>query len=913
MQKIYIALQQNFGMHKREVIFLFSLAWFLLFFTPVCSSGVIEDNEEDGTLNLQWDMPGETFIVKASLQRAIGEDNVLFLGMTTNRELSLPNPGSGFYWAVSSDNGRTWSDIVYYSLSGSSPGQDNDDEIPFMDFEIIQDMDTVVCLAHSAVSTSASAAQSQSYLASDNDFETGWTITYNDIAGQDEAAYYWEADLGSVHPISLIKIYLGPLVPWFASYHFEFSLDNMNWEEVSASITDRSEYLIRNFFEHQVIARYIRIVGETTNSLTQPGSHVILKEASFLSCDNDNDNDLIPNPDDNCQDYPNDQGDTDNDGIGNSCDNCPLNYNPGQEEAVSDPYAEQYEGTRIGEACYQADGQIADNYDLFEDGEHKVLDNAYYSIPDDALPGIIRIIGKNNVLLDCNGAVIDGKQTVEQMPHEYQGFGIYIEDSENITIKNCNIKHFFYGFAVRNSRRIFIESNKISENKAGNCVSADIRIDSGMNQDSQDRGGGIYFENVKDSSITNNFVGSMQNYLNPLTGFTTNQRNGIDLYGCSRINVSNNNASQVSGWGIHLRHTHNSIVMNNDASHIDEADICVWDDAGILLSGSHHNVIISNDLRYSGDGFFIGNNIEDASNHNDIISNDGSGSPHNAFEATFSDDNRFENNIASDSGYGFWLGFSSNTQVTGNTIENNEIAGIQIDNGHGNEIIGNLLRYNGIGVHLNREQGSSLASSNNRIYNNVIESNNLEGIRIAKTSDSEITGNTLNNRIDIKLMDDSYGCQIIENTFNSDTTYIDNSNTPFVVAEENTFSVEDPSIIEERIVDRHDNPLFGEVMLETYEPECGNGVCELSGSECPDDCPLFSTYSAKNLSLYQGKEVFIVSDHEPKDVLEFVPVTTWTDEYPDTIHSYPTLVVHSEGTGNTFPLGDGFYRNTSLS
>ena len=63
--------------------------------------------------------------------------------------------------------------------------------------------------------------------------------------------------------------------------------------------------------------------------------------------------------------------------------------------------------------------------------------------------------------------------------------------------------------------------------------------------------------------------------------------------------------------------------------------------------------------------------------------------------------------------------------MTGNTIENNEIAGIQIDNGHGNEIIGNLLRYNGIGVHLNREQGSSLASSNNRIYNNVIAGHHI--------------------------------------------------------------------------------------------------------------------------------------------------------------------------------------------
>lgn len=78
------------------------------------------------------------------------------------------------------------------------------------------------------------------------------------------------------------------------------------------------------------------------------------------ACDEDLDNDKIPNSRDNCPKVPNaDQRDTDGDGLGDACDNCPRVPNPNQYDSDSD---------LVGDVC-------DNNMDRDKDGIQDSLDN----------------------------------------------------------------------------------------------------------------------------------------------------------------------------------------------------------------------------------------------------------------------------------------------------------------------------------------------------------------------------------------------------------------------------------------------------------------------------------------------------------------------------------------------------------
>uniref|UniRef100_A0A7M4FPZ5 Thrombospondin 1 n=1 Tax=Crocodylus porosus TaxID=8502 RepID=A0A7M4FPZ5_CROPO len=81
------------------------------------------------------------------------------------------------------------------------------------------------------------------------------------------------------------------------------------------------------------------------------------------ACAVDIDGDGILNEGDNCQYVYNvDQRDTDLDGVGDQCDNCPMEHNPDQVDTDSD---------RIGDKCDS-------NQDIDEDGHQNNLDNCPY-------------------------------------------------------------------------------------------------------------------------------------------------------------------------------------------------------------------------------------------------------------------------------------------------------------------------------------------------------------------------------------------------------------------------------------------------------------------------------------------------------------------------------------------------------
>ena len=69
------------------------------------------------------------------------------------------------------------------------------------------------------------------------------------------------------------------------------------------------------------------------------------------------------------------------------------------------------------------------------------------------------IIDKDNVVIDCNHAVIKGTG--------FEKTGITIRDRNNIIIKNCKIANYETGVYIQNSTNIIFYGNTLMRNKVG--------------------------------------------------------------------------------------------------------------------------------------------------------------------------------------------------------------------------------------------------------------------------------------------------------------------------------------------------------------------------------------------------------------------------------------------------------------
>ncbi len=90
-------------------------------------------------------------------------------------------------------------------------------------------------------------------------------------------------------------------------------------------------------------------------------------------------------------------------------------------------------------------------------------------------------INSDNLVLDLNGAVLNGK--------DFKNYGIYIHDCRNVTIINGMIKGFYYGIYAENVSNLRVDNNVVSHNYNNpNCG----WLDDGFNPNEKGFGGGIY-------------------------------------------------------------------------------------------------------------------------------------------------------------------------------------------------------------------------------------------------------------------------------------------------------------------------------------------------------------------------------------------------------------------------------------
>jgi len=231
----------------------------------------------------------------------------------------------------------------------------------------------------------------------------------------------------------------------------------------------------------------------------------------------------------------------------------------------------------------------------------------FYDIPDAGADGVI-IINADGVVLDCNGATINGTGS---------GYGIYNYGFDNVTVKNGNVMNYRYGIQMRT----YADYNTIISNNLSLNTIAGIELFAASynmianNTASSNDGWGIYLVMQADNNtVVNNTANS-----NKVDGIrmedsscgntvrynlvNSNTANGIHLESASdRNELIRNVASSNEQNGIHLRdRASDNTLTNNSIS--DNANYGIYftsDSTDNLVSG---NLVCSNSVDiYDEDG-----------------------------------------------------------------------------------------------------------------------------------------------------------------------------------------------------------------------------------------------------------------------------------------------------------------------
>ena len=358
-----------------------------------------------------------------------------------------------------------------------------------------------------------------------------------------------------------------------------------------------------------------------------------------------------------------------------------------------------------------------------------------YRIPDPREGGVL-IVTTSDTHLDLSGVTIESGDSV---PARFTGVGVLVRGADRVVISGGRIRGYRWGIRIEGGAGDRVEDMALSGSRAQALRSTDLRYDEGdwldifHPESTLAYGGGVVLIDTDRATVARVRANGAQN--------------GIALIRSRRTWVTENDVSGNSGWGISLWASALNTLQRNIAHHNVRCEAPTWsrgcDSAGILLRDrSDSNLVADNDLRHSGDGFFLSGHrgAVRPSNGNLVVRNDASGSPHNAFEATFSTGNVFVDNRADSSAFGFWLGYSTATLVRGSTIIGSREAGIAIEHGSDNELSRNVIVGGGTGIHLFAPHADDQPSRTTVISRNSI-SGTQKGVVLERTTTSTVVGN----------------------------------------------------------------------------------------------------------------------------------------------------------------------------
>jgi parallel beta-helix repeat protein len=370
-------------------------------------------------------------------------------------------------------------------------------------------------------------------------------------------------------------------------------------------------------------------------------------------------------------------------------------------------------------------------------------------------------VAVSGVRLDLSGVVIESGDSV---PERFIGAGVSSRGVDSLVVTGGTIRGYRFGIAIEGGRGHEVRGANLSFSRRQALQSTDSAyseadwLDIFHADTAEGYGAGLLLKRVTGAIIVD----------------VTAQRaqNGIMLHEAREVQLSDNDVSRNSGWGIALWRSSHNVIVRNKASHNVRCVGLTYrrgcDSAALLLRHrSDTNVVVGNDLRYSGDGFFLSGHRPglDPSSGNLVTRNDATGAYHNAFEATFSWDNSFIDNRADSADYGFWLGYSSGSSVRGNTIVGSRTAGIAIEHGTDNELSGNVIIGGKDGIRLFTSVANEAESRGYRIYDNLL-AKLRRGLVLENTTQLKVRGNVFDGNDDGLVSDRAAsGAEVMGNIF----------------------------------------------------------------------------------------------------------------------------------------------------
>jgi parallel beta-helix repeat protein len=337
--------------------------------------------------------------------------------------------------------------------------------------------------------------------------------------------------------------------------------------------------------------------------------------------------------------------------------------------------------------------------------------------------GVIEIGASNIRIQFAKGSVLRGSST-NTPPDRYRGYGVRLNGHTNVTIRGAKVSGYWCGIWATKADGLVLEKIDGSDNRRARLKST---------PKAEDESDWLYgHENDQKQWLTNYGAAF---YIEQSSRVTVGDckvwhgQNALCLDRVTDSRIYDNDFSFNSGWGIALwRSSRNTISRN-------ALDFCVrgyshgvynrgQDSAGIFaFEQNNENVIAENSVTHGGDGFFgfagreaLGEQGEHpidwykrrGNSDNVLIGNDFSYAAAHGIENTFSFGNRYLNNrIVGNAICGVWIGYSRDSMIADNEIENNgekgyglERGGVNIDHGGDNAIVHNKFLNNKCGVHL---------------------------------------------------------------------------------------------------------------------------------------------------------------------------------------------------------------------
>ena len=389
-------------------------------------------------------------------------------------------------------------------------------------------------------------------------------------------------------------------------------------------------------------------------------------------------------------------------------------------------------------------------------------------------------INKGIVLYDSSNNTITGN-TINSNSYECEvGILLSVSNSNIITGNTVSTSDFFGdGIQLLKSSNNTITGNNISSNKqdgihlssssnnniTGNTISSNERdgvyLGSSSNNIISNNSffnDGLRIEDSYQNTVFNNTVnGKPLIYLeNEANTVINNETGEIILVNCNNITIQNQNISQTS-VGIELLNTTNCLIKGNNI---------LKSRIGIFLTDySSDNIILGNNisskhygygmvLSYSNSNILMGNNISSnsfcglkiyCSNYNSITENIINAHDWGIYLGSGIYNIISNNTIyASSFMYGFWIDASSDNIISENTINCRLGDGLYIEaDSNRNIIFQNTIVSNGHnGIYF---YGIWKGCEDNEISENIISSNDENGILIYNCDKNTVIGNVINS------------------------------------------------------------------------------------------------------------------------------------------------------------------------